>query len=81
MLSTHNFATSYGGQLPAANFFQVVNSQTGLAAEGSAFYALLPLLRAGHDLFDVYAKYDVPRLFGEPIYPDVHSYLSHRYDQ
>jgi prepilin-type N-terminal cleavage/methylation domain-containing protein len=42
MLSTHNFATSYDGQLPAANFFQVVNSQTGLAAEGSAFYGLLP---------------------------------------
>ncbi len=42
MLSTHNFANSYDGQLPAANFFQVVNSQTGLAAEGSAFYGLLP---------------------------------------
>ena len=42
MLSTHNFATSYDDQLPPANFFQFVNSQTGLAAEGSAFYALLP---------------------------------------
>jgi type II secretory pathway pseudopilin PulG len=42
MLSTHNFATSYDGQLPVANFYQVVNSQTGLAAEGSAFYVLLP---------------------------------------
>ncbi len=42
MLSTHNFATSYDSQLPAANSFQVVNWQTGLAAEGSAFYGLLP---------------------------------------
>ncbi len=40
-LSAHNFATSYDGQLPAANFFQVVNQQTGLAAEGNAFYGLL----------------------------------------
>ena len=42
MLSTHNFGTSFDGQLPAANFYQVVNSLTGLAAEGSAFYTLLP---------------------------------------
>ncbi len=42
MLSTHHFGASFDGLLPAANFLQVVNSQTGLAAEGSAFYALLP---------------------------------------
>jgi prepilin-type N-terminal cleavage/methylation domain-containing protein len=42
MLSAHNFATAYDSQLPAANFYQVVNSQTGLAAQGSAFYGLLP---------------------------------------
>ncbi|MBV8558126.1 MAG: DUF1559 domain-containing protein, partial [Planctomycetaceae bacterium] len=32
MLSTHNYATSYDGQLPPANFYQVVNSQTNNAA-------------------------------------------------
>ncbi len=42
MLATHNFATSFDAQLPAANFLEIVNQQTGLAAEGSAFYALLP---------------------------------------
>jgi prepilin-type N-terminal cleavage/methylation domain-containing protein len=42
MLSAHNFATAYDGQLPVANFYQIVNSQTGLAAQGSAFYVLLP---------------------------------------
>lgn len=42
LLATHNFGDSFDGQLPAANFYQVVNAQTGLAAEGSAFYGLLP---------------------------------------
>ena len=42
MLSTHNFGTAYDGQLPAANFYQIVDQQTAAAAEGSAFYALLP---------------------------------------
>ena len=55
MLSTHNFATSYDGQLPAANFFQVVNSQTGLAAEGSAFYALLPYYEQAQ-IFSTYTQ-------------------------
>jgi hypothetical protein len=31
MLSTHNFATSYEGQLAAANFYEVVNLQTDRA--------------------------------------------------
>ncbi len=42
MLSTHHFATAFDGLLPAANFLQVVDPKTGLAAEGSAFYGLLP---------------------------------------
>lgn len=53
MLSMHNFATSYDGQLPAANFFQVVNSKTSLAAEGSAFYGLLPY----YDQATIFAMY------------------------
>ena len=42
MLSAHNFAASYDSKLPPANFYQIVNPQTGNAAEGSAFYGLLP---------------------------------------
>lgn len=58
MLSTHNFATSFDGQLPEANFYQVVDAQTGLAAEGSAFYQLLPY----YDQEPMFQKYtqDIP---------------------
>jgi prepilin-type N-terminal cleavage/methylation domain-containing protein len=38
----HNYANAHNDRLPPANFFQVVNQKTGNAAEGSAFYALLP---------------------------------------
>ncbi len=55
MLSTHNFATSFESQLPAANFYQVVNAQTGLAAEGSAFYALLPYYEQ-NNIFTTYTQ-------------------------
>ena len=34
--------------LPPANFYQVVNPQTGNAAQGSAFYALLPFCEQGN---------------------------------
>jgi type II secretory pathway pseudopilin PulG len=34
--------------LPPSNFYQVVNSQTGNAAQGSAFYALLPYYEQGN---------------------------------
>jgi prepilin-type N-terminal cleavage/methylation domain-containing protein len=34
--------------LPPSNFYQVVNRQTGKAAEGSAFYALLPFCEQGN---------------------------------
>jgi prepilin-type N-terminal cleavage/methylation domain-containing protein len=53
MISIQNFATAFDGQLPAANFYQVVNSQTNLAAEGSAFYATLPQYEQGN----IYATY------------------------
>ncbi|HKI30931.1 MAG TPA: DUF1559 domain-containing protein [Gemmataceae bacterium] len=42
LLAIHNYAGDNDGRLPPANFYQVVNAQTGNAAEGSAFYALLP---------------------------------------
>src|SRR5260370_29308755 len=42
MLATQNYASTFNGSLPPANFYQVVNPQTGNAAEGSAFYVLLP---------------------------------------
>jgi len=42
MLAVHEYASAYSGQLPPSNFYSVVNPQTGTAAEGSAFYALLP---------------------------------------
>jgi prepilin-type N-terminal cleavage/methylation domain-containing protein len=41
VLAIHNYAGNFNDTLPAANFNQVVNSQTGNAAQGSAFYALL----------------------------------------
>jgi prepilin-type N-terminal cleavage/methylation domain-containing protein/prepilin-type processing-associated H-X9-DG protein len=40
-LATHNYAGTFNDVLPPANFFLVVNSTTGNAAEGSAFFALL----------------------------------------
>ena len=42
MLAIHSYAGEYQQKLPPANFFRVVNPKTGNAAEGSAFYALLP---------------------------------------
>lgn len=42
VLSVHHFHDQRGGKLPPANFKQIVNPQNGDAAQGSAFYALLP---------------------------------------
>jgi prepilin-type N-terminal cleavage/methylation domain-containing protein len=41
-LAIHNYAGDHDSRLPPANFNQVVNPQSGNAAQGSAFYALLP---------------------------------------
>ena len=41
MLAVHAYQDA-NSNLPPSNFYQVVNAQTGNAAEGSAFYALLP---------------------------------------
>jgi prepilin-type N-terminal cleavage/methylation domain-containing protein len=50
LLAIHMYQDS-NSCLPPSNFYQVVNQQTGNAAEGSAFYALLPYYEEG-DLFN-----------------------------
>jgi prepilin-type N-terminal cleavage/methylation domain-containing protein len=42
MLAVHLYADANNSQLPPSNFYRIVNPTTGNAAEGSAFYALLP---------------------------------------
>jgi prepilin-type N-terminal cleavage/methylation domain-containing protein len=53
ILAIHNYAGTNRNRLPPANFYQIVNAQTGNAAEGSAFYALLPYYEEGN-LFNAY---------------------------
>ena len=55
MLATHSFAGSFDGHLPPANFNKVVNQQTGNAAQGSAFYILLPYIEQAA-VYDTYTK-------------------------
>jgi prepilin-type N-terminal cleavage/methylation domain-containing protein/prepilin-type processing-associated H-X9-DG protein len=57
MLSVHHFNDQRGGELPPANFYEVVNAQTGKAAEGSAFYVLLPF----YERPDVFALFTQDR--------------------
>ncbi len=55
MLSVHHFNDQRQGKLPPANFYQLVNAQSGNAAEGSAFYALLPFYERP-DVFSLYTQ-------------------------
>ena len=55
MLAVHHFCDRYGGDLPPANFVQVVNAQTGRVAEGSAFYATLPFYERP-DVFTAFTR-------------------------
>jgi prepilin-type N-terminal cleavage/methylation domain-containing protein len=55
MLATHTYAGDNHESLPPANFYQVVNRQTGNAAEGSAFYAMLPYYEQDN-LFRLYTQ-------------------------
>ena len=57
-LAIHNYAGTDYGRLPPANFYKVVNSATNNAAEGSAFYALLPYCEQDN-LFKQYTR-DIP---------------------
>jgi len=41
-LAVQAYAAAQSGWLPPCNFYRVVNRQTGAAAEGSVFYAMLP---------------------------------------
>lgn len=58
VLAVHAYADANNGNLPPSNFYQVVNSTTGNAAEGSAFYATLAYYEQGN-LFNQYTQ-DVP---------------------
>jgi prepilin-type N-terminal cleavage/methylation domain-containing protein len=58
ILAVHSYADAQNSRLPPSNFFQVVNQQTGNAAEGSAFYALLSYYEQD-TLFNAYTR-DIP---------------------
>jgi prepilin-type N-terminal cleavage/methylation domain-containing protein len=47
LLAIHAYHDT-NSRLPPSNFYQVVNPRTGNAAEGSAFYALLPYYEQGN---------------------------------
>jgi prepilin-type N-terminal cleavage/methylation domain-containing protein len=47
MIAIHAYQDALSS-LPTSNFYQVVNSRTGNAAQGSAFYALLPYYEQGN---------------------------------
>ena len=59
MLAVHAYADANNGRLPPSNFYQIVNPTTGNAAEGSAFYAMLPYYDQGN-LFNAYTQ-DIPK--------------------
>jgi len=48
MLAVHICADGQSGRLPPSNFYKIVNPTTGNAAQGSAFYALLPFYDEGN---------------------------------
>jgi len=58
LLAIHAYADANNSFLPPSNFYQVVNPRTGNAAEGSAFYALLPYCEQGIQ-FNLYTR-DIP---------------------
>ncbi|MDB5309141.1 MAG: putative major pilin subunit [Gemmataceae bacterium] len=53
ILAVHNYAGANGDRMPPVNFYQVVNTSKGTAAEGSAHYAILAYLEQG-SLFTLY---------------------------
>ena len=55
VLAIHNYAGCQNDHLPPSNFYQLVNPQTGNAAEGSAFYTLLAYYEQGN-LFQEYTQ-------------------------
>jgi prepilin-type N-terminal cleavage/methylation domain-containing protein len=59
ILAIHAYADANNNRLPPANFYLLVNASTGNAAEGSAFYALLPYYEQGN-LFNA-CNQDIPK--------------------
>jgi prepilin-type N-terminal cleavage/methylation domain-containing protein len=59
MLAIHAYADANNGRLAPSNFYQIVNPATGNAAEGSAYYAMLPYCEQGN-LFNTYTQ-DIPK--------------------
>jgi prepilin-type N-terminal cleavage/methylation domain-containing protein len=57
ILAVHNYVDA-NNCLPPSNFYQIVNPTTGNAAEGSAFYAILPYCEQS-TLFYSYTR-DIP---------------------
>jgi prepilin-type N-terminal cleavage/methylation domain-containing protein len=57
MLAIHAYA-DVNNRFPPSNFYKVVNSTTGNAAEGSAFYALLAFYEQGN-VYNAYTQ-DIP---------------------
>jgi prepilin-type N-terminal cleavage/methylation domain-containing protein len=57
ILAVHNYAGANSHRLPPVNFYQVVNSQTGNVAQGSAHYAILPYL----EQTNLYNQYTIDR--------------------
>jgi prepilin-type N-terminal cleavage/methylation domain-containing protein len=58
MIAVYAYTDVNNSFLPPSNFYQVVNSRTGNAAEGSAFYALLPFYEQAN-LFNQFTR-DIP---------------------
>jgi prepilin-type N-terminal cleavage/methylation domain-containing protein len=52
-LAVQNYASTFNGSLPPANFAQVVNAATGNTAQGSAHYAMLPFVEQAN-LFNLF---------------------------
>ncbi len=55
MLAIHAYADGNNSNLPPSNFYQIVNQQTGNAAQGSSFYAVMPYYEQGI-VFDKYTQ-------------------------
>jgi prepilin-type N-terminal cleavage/methylation domain-containing protein len=58
ILAVFNYAGANGDRLPPANFQQILNTQTGNVAQGSAHFAILPYLDQGN-VFNQFTQ-DVP---------------------
>ena len=57
ILAVHNYAGANSDRMPPVNFYQVVNTSTGNAAQGSAHYAILAYIEQGN----LYNQFTVDR--------------------